>query len=107
MLSVLVAAADPGAPPMWMQFAPFAVMAVIFWLLILRPQMRQQKQQRDKIAGIKKGDQVVTGGGLIGKVIKVDDAYAEVELAPNVKVRAVKSTITDVIAPTGSRPAND
>ena len=51
---------------------------VIFWLIALRPQMRQQKAHRDKIAGVKKGDQVVTAGGLLGKVIKVDEQYAEV-----------------------------
>ncbi len=104
----MLAAGDAGAaPPAWMQFLPLVAMGVIFWLLILRPQMRQQKQQREKIAAIKKGDQVVTGGGLVGKVIKVDETYAELELAPNVKVKAVKTTIADVLSPTGSKPAND
>ena len=108
ILTVLsAAAASQAQPPMWVTIAPFAGMAVIFWLLILRPQMRQQKQQREKIAGIKKGDQVLTAGGFVGKVIKVDDDYAEIELAPNVKVKAVKSTITDVILPPGATPAND
>ena len=54
--------------------------------------MRQQKQHRSKIAGVKKGDQVVTAGGIVGKVIKVDDNYADVEIAQGVKVKAVKST---------------
>lgn len=106
-LSILSAAASADAPPAWMQFLPLVAMGVIFWLLILRPQMRQQKQQRNKIAAIKRGDQVLTGGGLVGKVVKVDDDYAEVELAPNVKVKALKSTIADVILPPGSTPAND
>ena len=90
-----------------MQFLPLVAMGAIFWLLILRPQMRQQKQQREKIAAIKKGDQVVTGGGLVAKVIKVDEHHAEIEIAPNVKVKAVKSTIAEVLSPTGSKPAND
>ncbi len=107
ILAVLAAGDPGGAPPAWMQFLPLVAMGVIFWLLILRPQMRQQKQQRNKIAAIKKGDQVVTGGGLVGKVIKVEELYAELELAPNVKVKAVKSTIADVLSPTGSKPAND
>ena len=89
-----------------MTFVPFVGMAVVFWFLILRPQMRQQKAQRDKIASIKRGDQVVTGGGLVGKVVKVDDQYAEIELAPGMKVKALKSTITDVVTG-GSSPAND
>lgn len=101
------AAGAPGAPPAWMQFLPFIAVGVIFWFLILRPQMRQQKEQRAKIAAIKKGDQVLTAGGLIGKVLKVDEHYADLELGPNVKVKALKSTISDIIPPTGSAPAND
>ena len=52
-------------------------------------------------------DQVLTAGGFLGKVTKVDDNYAEVELAPNVRVKALKSTIADIVPPTGSKPAND
>lgn len=106
----LLSAAAAGAaeaPPAWIQFLPFVAVGVIFWFLILRPQMRQQKEHKAKISGIKKGDQVLTGGGLLGKVVKVDDHYAELELAPNVKVKALKTTISDVVPPTGSKPAND
>jgi preprotein translocase subunit YajC len=108
-LEILAAAAAgaPGAPPARLQFLPFVAVGVIFWFLILRPQMRQQKEQKAKIEGIKKGDQVLTGGGLLGKVLKVDEHYAEIELAPNIKVKALKSTISDVVPPTGSKPAND
>jgi len=81
-------------------------MVAIFWFLLIRPQMRQQKQHREKVAGVKKGDQVVTAGGIVGKVTKVDDAYVEVEIAQGVKVKAVKSTIGDIIPP-GGTPAND
>jgi len=81
-------------------------MVAIFWFLLIRPQMRQQKQHRAKIAGVKKGDQVVTAGGIVGKVTKVDDDYAEIEIAQGVKVKAVKSTLGDIVAP-GGKPAND
>ncbi len=107
IFTLLAPAADAAAPPAWLQFLPLVAMALIFWFLILRPQMRRQKDQALKISAIKKGDQVLTGGGLVGKVIKVDDEYAEIELGPNMKVKAVKSTITDVLSPTGSKPAND
>ena len=106
-LSLLAAAADAGGPPVWLTVLPYAGIAAVFWFLILRPQMRAQKDQRAKIAGIKKGDQVLTGGGLVGKVVKVDDEFAEIEIAQGVKVKAVKSTISDIIAPPGSAPAND
>ena len=106
MLDLLSAAASAGAAPGWTGFLPIIGMIAIFWFLIIRPQMRQQKAHREKIAGIKKGDQVVTAGGLVGKVMKVDDDYAEIEIAQGVRVKAVKATIGDVIAP-GGKPAND
>lgn len=84
---------------------PFVGMIVVFWFLIIRPQMRQQKALKDKIATLKKGDQVITGGGLIGKIIRLDDNYVDLELGPNVKVKALRSSITDVAPPPGA--AND
>ena len=105
---LLSAAAGAGdAPPAWVQFLPLVAMVFVFWFLILRPQMKRQKEQQAKISAIKKGDQVLTGGGFLAKVIKVDDHYAELELAANVRVRALKSTIVDVIPPGGTAPAND
>ncbi|MBS3928349.1 MAG: preprotein translocase subunit YajC [Sphingomonadales bacterium] len=108
LLPLLSAAAPAGeAPPAWLQFMPLIAMVAIFWFLIIRPQMRRQKELAAKIGGIKKGDQVLTGGGFLAKVVKVDDHYAELELAPNVKVKALKSTIADVVPPGGTTPAND
>ena len=109
MLDILSAAASAGgnAPPAWISRLPILGMIVIFWFLIIRPQMRQQKEHRAKIAAMKKGDMVVTAGGLVGKIIKVDDHYAELELGQGVRVKAVKSTIGDIIPPGGTAPAND
>lgn len=104
-LSIL-AAASAGAPPAWTSFIPFVGMGLVFYFFLLRPQMQQQKAQRAKIAGLKRGDQVVTAGGLVGRVVKVDEGYVDLELGPNVKVRAVRSTIADVVQP-GGTPAND
>ncbi len=101
------AAAGAEAPPAWLQFMPLVAMVAVFWFLIIRPQMKRQKEHQTKISTIKKGDQVLTGGGLLAKVIKVDDHYAELELGPNVRVKAVKSTLADVVPPTGTAPAND
>lgn len=104
-LSLLAAAAGAGQPPAWATFLPLVFMGLIFWFLILRPQMNRQKELQNKIGGLKKGDQVVTGGGLIGKVLKVDEHYVELELGANVKVKALRSTIADVVPPMGA--AND
>jgi len=108
ILTLLAPAAEAAeAPPAWMTFLPFIAMGFVFWFLILRPQMRQQKDKQSKISALKKGDQVLTAGGFVGKIIKVDEHYADIELAPNVKVKAVKSTIADVLSPTATAPAND
>jgi len=106
MLDFLAAGSAGAAPPGWLQFVPIVGMVAIFWFLIIRPQMQRQKQHQAKITAVKKGDQVVTGGGLVGKVLRVDDTYADVEIAQGVKVKAVKSTLTDIIAP-GGTPAID
>lgn len=106
MFDVLAAAASADAPPAWVQFLPLVGMGLIFWFLIIRPQMRRQKAHTAKISALKKGDQVITAGGLVGKITKVDDIYAEVEVAQGVRVKAVKSTIGDNVPPAGSA-AND
>ncbi len=106
-LNILAAAASAEAPPAWLQFLPLVGMVAIFWFLIIRPQMRRQKEHAAKVSGMKKGDKVVTAGGLIGKVIKVDDDYADIEIANGVRVKAVKSTIGDIIPPAGASAAND
>ena len=109
--SLMIAAAAPGAEPsagaaFFVQMAPLLLIFVVFYFLLIRPQNRKMKEHRAQIDSIKKGDKVVTGGGLIGKVTRVDDGEVEIELGPNVKVRAVKSTLTGLIDPT-AKPAND
>ena len=84
----------------------FLGLGLVFYFFLIRPQMQQQKTQRAKIAGLKKGDQVVTAGGLVAKVVKVDEHYVDLEIATGVKVRAVRSTIGDVVT-SGSAAAND
>ena len=104
-----LAAAGAGAadaPPAWINFLPIVGMVLIFWFLIIRPQMKRQKEHQQKISEMKKGDQVVTAGGLVGKVAKLDETYVELDLAQGVRVKAVKSTIGDIIPPGGSA-AND
>jgi preprotein translocase subunit YajC len=75
---------------------PFIAIFAIMWFLIIRPQQQQAKRHKAMIAAVKKGDTVVTAGGMVGKVTKVDDTEIEVEIAANVRVRVVKSTLTDV-----------
>jgi preprotein translocase subunit YajC len=100
------AAASSGAA-FFVQMVPLLAIFVIFWFLLIRPQQRRMKDHQTRIGAVKKGDQVVTGGGLVGKIVKVEDQHVEVELAPQIRVRAVKSTLTEVTPAGGSKPAND
>jgi len=107
MLDFLAAAAgSAGSAPGWIAFVPYIGIFAIIYFLMIRPQMRQQKDHKSKIAAVKKGDQVVTGGGIVGKVVKVDDHYADVEVAQGVRLKVIKSTIGDIVPP-GGTPAND
>ena len=89
-----------------MNVLPLILIFVIFYFLLIRPQQQRMKAQAAKIGAAKRGDTVVTGGGIVGKVTKATDDELEVEIATGVKVRVVRSTVADVLAP-GGKPAND
>ena len=108
MTSLLAAAAAPsGTTAFFLNVFPLVLVFVIFYFLMIRPQQRRMKEHQAQIAAVKKGDRVVTGGGLIGKVTKVGDTEVEVELAQGIRVQAVKSTLTQVVDPKSAKPAND
>ena len=85
---------------------PMVLILGIFWILVWRPQQRRMKEHRATITAVKKGDDVITAGGIRGRVTKVMDEDAEVEIASNVRVRVIKSTLTGVISG-NNKPAND
>jgi preprotein translocase subunit YajC len=90
-------AAPTGSTDMLIQFAPFIAIFAIMYFLILRPQQKRAKDQRAMVQSARRGDIVVTNGGLIGKVTKsIDDTEVELEIAPNVRVRLARSGIADV-----------
>lgn len=96
---------DTGAA-FFVQIVPLILIFVIFYLFLIRPQQKRAKEHAAKVAAATKNDEVITGGGLIGKVTRVADDHIEIEIAPNVRVRALKTTIADV-RPRGGKPAND
>ena len=100
------AAATDGGAGFFLNILPLLLIFVIFYFLLIRPQQRRMKQHQAMIGAVKVRDTVVTSGGLIGKVTKVDDAEIEVEVAPNVRVRVVKGMLSEV-RPHGAKPAND
>jgi preprotein translocase subunit YajC len=99
-------ASSQSGASMFVQFAPLLMIFVIFYVLMIRPQQKRMKDHRAMIDAVKRGDTVVTGGGLIGKVTRVDEGEVEIELGPNMRVKALKSTLSDVRV-VGGKPAND
>ena len=106
MIQAAPAAQPSTSTALFVQIFPLVAIFFIFYLLWIRPQSQRVKQHQAAINAVKKGDEVITGGGIRGRVTKVADDEAEVEIAQGVKVRVVKSTITQVLSPT-SNPAND
>ena len=96
------AAGGTGAAGGLVGIVPFVLIFAIMYFLMIRPQQKKAKEHRAMVEAVRRGDQVVTSGGLIGKVVKVDETRneIEVELAPNVKVRVVKSTLSQVVSKT-------
>ena len=88
-----------GSDNMLVSLLPFVLIFVIMYFLILRPQQKRQKQHADMVKNVRRGDTVVTSGGLVGKVTKViDDEQVEVEVAEDVRVRQMRAMLADVRA---------
>ena len=101
------AAPSGGTTAFLVQFAPLILIFVIFYFLLIRPQQKRAQEHRSLVDAVKKGDTVVTGGGIVGKVTRVEDGEVEIEIAANVRVRVVKGTLADVRVAGSSKPAND
>ena len=90
--------AGGGGGDFLVQLFPLILLFVVFYFLLIRPQQAKVRAQREMLAGVKRGDRVVTGGGIIGLVTKViSDNEVQVELAEGVRVRIIKQTITDIL----------
>lgn len=80
-----------------MSFLPLIVIFVLFFFMIIRPQMKQAKEQRNMIAALQKGDEVVTSGGIVGKINKVSEAFVSVEIAANVEITVQRQAIQSAL----------
>lgn len=102
------AAGAGGTTASLLAFVPYIAIFAIFYFLMIRPQQQRAKAHRAMIDAVKKGDNVVTGGGIIGKVTRVDDnGEIEVEVAPNIKLKVLKGTLSDVRDRAAPVAAND
>ncbi|HLB79716.1 MAG TPA: preprotein translocase subunit YajC [Dongiaceae bacterium] len=94
------AAGGPGGFDL-VSLAPLVLIFVVFYFLLIRPQQKKMKAHKAMVAAVRRGDRVVTAGGIIGQVSKVlSDTELQVEIAEGVRVRVVRSTVTDVLAKT-------
>ena len=85
----------------FMSLLPLVLMFVVLYFVMIRPQMKRQREHKTMVEALAKGDEVATAGGLIGKVTKLGDHYLGVELAPGVEVQVQRSAVTQVL-PKGS-----
>ncbi|MBK8523162.1 MAG: preprotein translocase subunit YajC [Betaproteobacteria bacterium] len=95
-------AADPGGS--MMQFLPIILMFVVLWFLMIRPQQKRAKEHKAMLDALAKGDEIVTGGGIAGRVVKVGENFVAVELADGVEVQVQKPAIT-LVLPKGTLKA--
>jgi preprotein translocase subunit YajC len=90
--------AGGGSGDFLVQLFPLILIFVVFYFLLIRPQQTKMKTHREMLSGVKRGDRVVTGGGIIGLVVKViGDSEVQIEIADGVRVRVLKQTITDIV----------
>ena len=92
---------------MLLQFAPLVAIMVLGYFLLIRPQQKRMRAQQDLVKGVKRGDTVVLTSGVFGKITRVDDTEVQVEIAPNVNVKVVRSMISDVRTRGEPSAAND
>lgn len=101
------AGASPADPLGILSLAPLMLVFVAFYFLMIRPQQKRAKILQDAVNAVKKGDEVTTAGGIVGKVTKVEDRIVEVEIATGVKVKVIKATLVGIAATGAAKPAND
>ena len=91
--------ASPGGEIM--TFLPMIAIVVVFYFLLIRPQQKRAKETKAMLQALQKGDEVVTAGGIVGKISKLSDAYADVEIAPGVEITLQRSAIS-LLLPKGT-----
>jgi preprotein translocase subunit YajC len=91
------AAATPDAAAMIQQFLPLIVIFILFWFMLIRPQMKRAKEQKQMLAELAKGDEVVTASGQVGKIAKLGDQYVSLEIADGVITHVQKSSVQTLL----------
>lgn len=86
-----------GQPGMFAQLLPLILIFIVFYFLLIRPQMKRAKEHKALVAGLSKGDEVVTNGGLLGRITDLNDSFVTLELAENVQIKIQRNAIATVM----------
>ena len=97
MINYAHAQAAAQQPSMLASFIPLILIFLIFYFLLIRPQQKKQKEHKILLDSIQRGDEILSSGGILGKVIKVDNDKLTVEISKSVNVTIIRSTVADVI----------
>lgn len=95
--SAMAQEAQPDAPGMLGTFLPLILIVVIFWFLLIRPQMKRNKQHRELVAGLSVGDEVVTAGGMLGRITEVGESFVSLQLSDDVTIKVQKHSVAQVV----------
>ncbi|MBU3736381.1 MAG: preprotein translocase subunit YajC [Methylobacterium sp.] len=90
-------AAGAAPAPDWTSFLPLIIIFILFWFMLIRPQMKQAKEHRKMLDALQKGDEVATSGGLAGKITKVGDSFVALEIASDTVVQVQKHTVQTLL----------
>ena len=101
IISNAFAQAAPSGDPGFIGLLPIVLMFVLLYFLMIRPQMKRAKETKQMIEALQKGDEVVTAGGVVGRITKIGDAYIALEIAPNTEISVQKAAV-QVLLPKGS-----
>jgi preprotein translocase subunit YajC len=93
IISPAYAQAAGGGDPGFIGFLPIILMFVLLYFLMIRPQMKRSKEQKAMIEALQKGDEVVTAGGVVGRITKLGDQYVTIEIAPNTEIVVQRSAV--------------
>ena len=101
IISSAFAQAAPSGDPGYIGLLPIVLMFVLLYFLMIRPQMKRAKEAKAMIEALQKGDEVITAGGVLGRITKLSDAYVSLEIAPNMEIAVQKSAV-QVLLPKGT-----
>ena len=97
IISPAYAQAAPASDPGFIGFLPIILMFVLLYFLMIRPQMKRAKEHKQMVEALQKGDEVITSGGVLGRITKIGDAYIGVEIAPNTEISVQRASVQTLL----------